>query len=179
MSYSDTCAANPAKTPCPFSCTCQGHVKVYPNQDCKCHQPEPKNPWLQQTREILATAPEAERPTYADLVEDLSTYRMLAPNPDEGLKLDFAVEVLNRLANLEAKMPLGAELSLPKPFMLIDSSAFFQEYGSLIAHSTYATREEAVAECARVNAARTPGYKTYAVIQMMVIQHPTELPQED
>ena len=138
-----------------------------------------KNEWLQQTREILAGEPEATRPTYADLVEDLSTYRMLAPNPDEGLKLDFAIHVLSRLAALEAKKPLGAELSLPKPFMLIDSSAFFQEYGSLIAHSTYATREEAVAECARVNAARNPGYKTYAVIQMMVIQHPTELPQED
>ena len=110
MSYSDTCAANPAKTPCPFSCTCQGHVRGYPNQDCACPQPE---------------------------------------------------------------------LSLPKPWMLIDSSAFFQEYGSLIAHSTYATREEAVAECARVNAARNPGYKTYAGIPMRVIQHPTELPPED
>lgn len=140
-----------------------------------------KNEWLQQTREILANEPEATRPTYADLAMDLSTHRMLAPNPDEGLKLDFAIDVLNRLAALEAKKPLDEEpeLSLPKPFMLIDSSAFFQEYGSLIAHSTYATREEAVAECARVNAAHNPGYKTYAVIQMMVIQHPTELPQED
>lgn len=179
MSYSDTCAANPAKTPCPFSCTCQGHVKVYPNQDCVCAPAQARaerNPWIQQTREILATAPEATRHTYADLVEDLSTYRMLAPNPDEGLKLDFAIHVLSRLAALEAKKPLDEEpeLSLPKSFMLIDSSAFF-----LIAHSTYATREEAVAECARVNAARNPGYKTYAVIQMMVIQHPTELPQED
>lgn len=36
MSYQDVCAANPAKTPCPFSCVCQGHTKVYPNQDCQC-----------------------------------------------------------------------------------------------------------------------------------------------
>ena len=40
MSYYDVCAANPARTSCPFSCTCQGHYKVYPNQACACTAPE-------------------------------------------------------------------------------------------------------------------------------------------
>lgn len=39
MSYIEVCAANPAKRPCEFGCVCQGHYKVYPNQDCVCPQP--------------------------------------------------------------------------------------------------------------------------------------------
>lgn len=35
MAYQSQCPANPDKVPCPFDCTCLGHVKMYPNT-CTC-----------------------------------------------------------------------------------------------------------------------------------------------
>jgi hypothetical protein len=81
MSYQDVCAANPAKANCPFGCPCQGHYKVYPNQDCRCEAFAAE----QATKERQAKARLQRKP----LPEGV-TIRDLLANPTEPLTMTEA-----------------------------------------------------------------------------------------